>query len=70
MLKEGDVQMTKVYVKINSERGLIRKFGGNRSKVFDLIHKYKTMTLPEFMMQHEHLTSQDYNTLTYEFVKK
>lgn len=60
----------KYYVRISSERGEIRKFGGGQSKVLNLVSEYKNMGLGEFMFKHPHLTKVDYLTLKYEVGKK
>lgn len=62
--------MAAAYVRIKCDRGTIRTFGGNTSHVRSMIHYYKNMSLGDFMFKHEYLTQQDYNTLTYEFIKK
>ena len=62
--------MAAAYVRIRCERGTIRTYGGNRSDVKGMMNRYKKMTLGEFMFKHPYLTSNDYNTLTYEYVNK
>ena len=62
--------MANSYVKISSKRGEIRTFGGNRSAVLSMAKHYKDMTLGEFMFKHQHLTKEDYDTLSIDIYRK